>query len=135
MIRRGTLEDLEILVDLDSDIDADILQQKIIAEQCLVLVEEDTIIGYLRYSLFLDRIPFLNLLHVKPAYRGLGHSAELLNYWETEMMAMGHFLLMCTADSTQHLQHFYRDSDYVDAGNFLIPGEEFQVILMKTLIR
>ena len=50
-----------------------------------VLYDEKKIVGVLRYSLFWQSIPFLDLLYIDEAYRGKGYGRQMMEHWESVM--------------------------------------------------
>ncbi|QIK70753.1 GNAT family N-acetyltransferase [Erysipelothrix sp. HDW6C] len=135
MIRRALEEDFNRLKELDSLLEPEELVFKIQTGRILVYELEGEIIGWLRYNMFWDQIPFMNLLFIQEEYRGRGFGIELMNYWETEMMALGHLMAMTSSRTDEDAQHFYRKFDYQDSGSLVLPGESMEIIFLKNLIR
>lgn len=133
MIRHATLEDLNILLDLDNDIEYSEMENIIKLERVLVYEDDGKLIGWLRYNMFWDHIPFLNKLYILKPFRNKGIGLELMNYWETELRAMGHYLAMTSSLAEESAQHFYRKLEYQDAGSFVLPGENLEIIFVKQL--
>lgn len=135
MIRRAVISDLDTLLGLDVHIERDEYESKIHSGRVLVYEVEGQIIGWLRYNMFWDQIPFLTLLSVVDQHQGLGYGHALMNYWETEMMALGHYMVMTSSLADEDAQHFYRKFGYVDSGNVLVPGETLELIFVKSITR
>lgn len=47
----------------------------------------DPVVGVLRYSLFWQTIPFLDLLYIDEAYRGKGYGTQMMDKWERDTKA------------------------------------------------
>lgn len=135
MIRYASLEDVEKLLELDAHIDSEELSHKIELERVLILEEDQEIIGWLRYGMFWDQIPFINYLYINKTHRLKGYGFMMLSYFETEMMARGHLVVMTAMAYDNDAQHFFRKFEYFDSGNFVIPGENLELIFVKTLER
>ena len=67
-----------------------------------VLCDGDKIVGVLRYNMFWQSIPFLDLLYIDEAYRGQGWGRKMMAKWEASMQAMGypHVMLSTQEDET-----------------------------------
>ena len=70
-------DDYIFLKEKDSDIGKEILKEKIRAKEIIVIKENGEIVGWLRYGLFWDMLPFMNMLYIVEPYRrkGLGETA------------------------------------------------------------
>lgn len=135
MIRRATVEDIEILMELDTHVEREEFESKLELGRVLVYEVDDKIVGIIRYNMFWDQYPFLNYFKILEPYRHRGYGTEMINYWETEMMALGNYLVMTSGRADQDAQHFFRALGYQDSGNILFPGENLELILIKNLIR
>ncbi|MDE7041534.1 MAG: GNAT family N-acetyltransferase, partial [Oscillospiraceae bacterium] len=89
--------------------------------------------GWLRYNLFWDNLPFLNMLYLFEEYRGKGYGAQLVQYWEAEMAGAGHREVLTSTLSNERGQFFFRKRGYTDCGALLLPGEPLEIILRKEL--
>lgn len=103
-------------------------------KRVLTMRAGDVFIGWLRYNMFWDSIPFVNMLYLLKKYRRQGFGKKLLEYWENEMMKNGCKIVMTSTLSNEKAQFFYRKNGYFDCGSLLLPGEPLEIILMKTLI-
>lgn len=70
-------------------ISTEILAHKIDQGEILVVMENISVIGWLRYGYFWDNIPFMNMLNVMEGYRGQGIGKQLVTYWETMLRERG----------------------------------------------
>ena len=71
-IRFAEESDFEILSQHDKHISAEILKKKISDKNILIAEMEENFAGWLRYNLFWDEIPFMNMLFVIEKFRGIG---------------------------------------------------------------
>ena len=69
MIRYADERDFEAMKGYDKHISESELQNAICAKRILLLYEKGGFIGWLRYNLFWDEIPFMNMLYVLEEYR------------------------------------------------------------------
>ena len=133
MIRYAVQTDFEPLSAFDRHIGASELKRSIDAQRVLVLDQPGAFMGWLRFNLFWDEIPFLNMLYLFPEYRGKGLGAQLTRYWEAEMAKRGCSRVMTSTLSNEQAQFFYRKNGYVDCGCLLLPHEPLEIILLKEL--
>lgn len=50
---------------------------------------KDPVVGVLRYSLFWQTIPFLDLLYIDEDYRNRGFGTQMMHEWESLMATQG----------------------------------------------
>ena len=55
---------------------------------------KDPVVGVLRYGLFWQSIPFLDLLYIYEAYRNLGFGTQMMQKWESLMATLGYKYVM-----------------------------------------
>lgn len=82
-----------------------------------ILVAEDSgkPIGWLRWGLFWDEIPFMNMLTVLSSNRGQGIGRALVTDWEKRMSRAGHSQVLTSTLADESAQNFYRAMGYTDA--------------------
>ena len=90
--------------------------------------------GCLRWGMFWDEVPFMNLLWVIPEQRGHGVGTTLVGAWEQYQVAAGHTRVLTSTVSAERAQHLYRRLGYVDTGALLLPDEPTEIILRKDLV-
>jgi GNAT superfamily N-acetyltransferase len=133
MIRYAEKNDLPILQKHDRHISEMELKNSIEAGRVLILTHTEHLIGWLRYNLFWDNIPFMNMLYVLEGYRGNGYGRQLVDFWEKEMLKKRYKQVLTSTLSNERAQFFYRKNGYVDCGSLLLPGEPLEIILLKHL--
>ena len=132
-IRLAEESDLEILSRNDKHISAEILSKKISDKNILIAETEENFAGWLRYNLFWDEIPFMNMLFVLENFRGIGIGGKLVSEWEKLMSEQGYKTLLTSTQANEYAQHFYRKQGYRDFGGFTPFGEEYEIILGKKI--
>ena len=132
-IRIAEMRDAGALLAHDRHITRARLERKIADRQILVLLDGETFAGWLRWGLFWDEHPFMNLLYLLEPYRGKGLGRELVTDWERRMKAEGHEVVMTSTQANECAQFFYRHMGYADAGSFALPGDPLELILQKPL--
>lgn len=95
---------------------------------------KDPVVGVLRYSLFWQAIPFLDLLYLDESYRGKGFGTRMMNLWENDMRSSGYKYVMTSTQVDETAWKFYEKLGYRKAGAFLPPEQEAdELIYLKEL--
>ena len=89
--------------------------------------------GWLRWNLFWDEIPFMNMLYFLEDYRGKGYGTQMVRFWESEMVKLGYDKVMTSSQANEFAQHFYRNLGYQDAGSFFPFCNDLEIIFTKEL--
>lgn len=131
MVRYATDADISFLSAHDKHIAADELARIIGMNRVLVAHDGGRLVGWLRYGLFWDNTPFMNMLYVIDGERGKGQGRALVEHWEDDMRGKGYERVMTSTQSDEQAQHFYRKLGYSDAGALLLPGEPLEIIMIK----
>lgn len=106
-----------------------------LVSRCRILIAEEDgrFCGWLRWNLFWDNTPFMNMLYVLEPCRGIGIGWELTCHWERSMKELGYRTVMTSTASDEYAQHFYRKLGYETVGGFTTCGDPYELILMKRL--
>lgn len=132
-VRPAALTDLGWLAAHDRHVAREELEESLRRGRVLIMEQGGDRVGWLRWNLFWDNTPFMNLLYLLDAHRGQGHGRALVSRWEADMAALGHKLVMTSTQSDEGAQHFYRKLGYRDAGGLLIPDEPTELLFIKEL--
>ena len=132
MIRFATTKDLNALSELDGHISKAELTD-VIERRRVIVAEDGRFLGWLRYGLFWDNLPFMNMLYVIDGERGKGLGTALCDFWENEMKELGYPLVLTSTQSDERGQFFYRKRGYKDCGSLILPGEVTEIIMYKKL--
>ena len=73
----------------------------------LVIFDNNNFIGYLRFNLFWDNIPFMNMLYFLEKYRGTGCKKQLVDYGEKEILKSNYTKVLTSTLSGEQAQLFY----------------------------
>jgi GNAT superfamily N-acetyltransferase len=125
--------DASFLVQADLHVDRHELHRVIEAGRVIVAWEDSSILGWLRWGLFWDQIPFMNMLFVLEQHRGKGIGTRLIQRWEKQQRAAGHRSVMTSTLASEEAQNLYRRLGYVDRGCLLLPGEPLEILLVKSM--
>lgn len=132
-VEPATAQDLSWLCQHDAHADKSTLACKVTGREVLVARQADSTVGWLRFGMFWDTIPFMNLLHVLEPYQGKGIGRHLVACWESQMQQLGYKRAMTSTMSSESAQHFYRKLGYCDCGCLLLPSETLEILFQKPL--
>lgn len=116
LIRFADLKDFGLIAARDNWISFDILKAKLSRGEVLVAFEDNLFAGWLRYGLFWDSIPFVNMLRV-----------------EEDMRRRGYKTVMTSSAQNEYAQHFYLKLGYKAAGGFTPENEPYELLFAKKL--
>lgn len=132
-IRLAVARDVSALHELDHHIAVRELETLVRLNRVYVAQEDGEIIGWLRYNLFWDNTPFMNLLYLLEPWRGRGFGRRLVEHWEGEMRALGYGLVMTSTSSLEDAQFFYAKLGYRTVGGFVPEGDAYELMLAKRI--
>ena len=136
-IAHVTGQDVGFWMSIDRHISEPELRLKIRDRRGYVIRDGGTPVGVLRYGLFWDSIPFLNMICFVEEYRGRGFGSLAMAHWENEMRSLGCKIAMTSTMAEENSQRFYRKLGYKDCGCLVkdIPPlvETMEIFLMKRL--
>ena len=130
-IRLADESDLYILNKYDRHITEKNLLESIRAERVYIAEDNGIFCGWLRYNLFWDNTPFMNMLYLLDNSRLKGYGRKLVSFWEEEMYKKSYKTVMTSTASDEYAQHFYMKLGYKVIGGFLQMGSPYEVILEK----
>lgn len=132
-IKYAAADDYELLSSRDTHIRKAEWKRLIESRQALIFQVDGNFAGWLRYNLFWDEIPFMNMLYFLEEYRGNGHGTQMVKFWESEMAKSGYNKVMTSSQANESAQHFYRKLGYRDAGSFFPFSNDLEIIFTKEL--
>lgn len=131
-IRKAKLCDLEFLSQHDKHIQEEILRESILSGRVYIAEEGGSIAGWMRYGLFWDNIPFMNMLYILEGSRGKGYGRAVVERWEADMLRSGYEAVMTSTQSDEYAQHFYTHLGYKAIGGFNLGADPMEIIFLKT---
>ena len=132
-IQPATEAHIDILLLHDRHISETELRNLVSLGRVLVAEEDGDFRGWLRWNLFWDNTPFMNMLYVLEPHRGTGIGKALTLHWEQNMKALGYDAVMTSTQSDEYAQHFYRKLGYETIGGFTPFGDPYELILAKKI--
>ena len=133
MIRHAEMSDFLWLREHEQHISEETLKTKIGMKEVLVIQENDRIVGWLRYNLFWDNVPFMTKIFLLEEHRRRGLGRELVHYWERMMKEKGFAQVLTTTQSDEEAQHFYRKMGYAEIGGLRYLDEPYELIFFKNI--
>lgn len=130
-IRIANELDVQNILEHDKWIREEQLKKKIIDKQVYVLFDGDKFAGWMRWGLFWDNTPFMNMLHLLEEYRGKGYGRKVVGKWENEMKSKGFQIVLTSTASTETAQHFYTKLGYKEIGSFALADDPLEIFLSK----
>ena len=121
--RNATDADLSFLGEVDRHVSHQVQADLVSLGRVMVAEVDGVAVGCLRWGMFWDEVPFMNLLWVVPERRGQGVGTTLIEAWEKSQLAAGNTMVLTSTVSAERAQHLYRRLGYVDSGALLLPDE------------
>ena len=132
-IRYANLDDFEVLLKYEKHISKEELNNAIKLKRVIMMFNDNNFVGWLRFNLFWDNIPFMNMLYLLENERGKGYGRQLVEFWEKEMAKKGYRFVLTSTQSNEEAQFFYRKNGYIDSGSLLLPNEPLEILLYKNI--
>ena len=127
------IDEVDFLCSYDKHIKRKELEKLIREERVYIAKETGNFAGWLRYNLFWDNTPFMNMLFVLEEYRGKGIGKSLVLHWEQDMKKQGYSCPRTSTASDEYAQHFYNKLGYITVGGFMPKDDPYEIILSKYL--
>ncbi len=136
-ITAAALTDVDVIAVHDVHIAHPELVSSVLRGRVMVVREADSgrFVGWLRWNLFWDNTPFLNMLYVLEPYRGRRIGTKLMDAWEKDMQEKGYETVLTSTQSNEHAQHFYQKIGYRVIGGFCMEGDVYELILQKIVAK
>ena len=131
MIRYAEMRDFEVIKRHDSHISEEELKNIIPLKRVIVMYQGESFAGWLRFGMFWENIPFMNMLYILEDFRGKGAGTALVRFWEEETSKSGYRQVLTSTQSNERAQFFYRKIGYTECGALLLPNEPLEMVFMK----
>lgn len=102
----------------------------------LIACEQGEIVGFLRFSRFWGRIPYMEMIRVLDGHRWSGVGTALFLAWEKDMRESGARLLMTSSECDESRpQDWHRRNGFFETGSIELPGIQTvpEVFFLKKL--
>ena len=131
MIRTAVPADLDGIRNYDRHIPAARLEDCIRRGQVVVLEDNGKILGVLRWNLFWQSLPFLDLIFLDNALRGQGWGTEMMALWEINMAEQGFRHVLLSTQEDELAKFFYEKLGYTLCGDFLPPDQDARELMYR----
>ena len=133
IIRKAQPSDADTVLKYDRHISPKELQNSINLGRVYIVQSDETFVGWLRYNMFWDNTPFMNMLYILDNFRHCGAGTKLTQTWENEMKALGFNLVMTSTVKEETAKYFYKKLGYCTVGSFTLPGDSEEIIMCKKI--
>ncbi len=133
-IRYAKPYDYELVLKIDSSINEQKWNSWVKREQVIFAFINDELAGWLQYSFFMEKIPFVNRLYVCEKYQRQSLGTGLMKFWEFEMAERGCFNLMLSTEAENTANDFYEKLGYKVLGSFDYFGGHIELLLGKQAV-
>ncbi|MBB6488419.1 GNAT family N-acetyltransferase [Rhizobium lusitanum] len=117
IVRRGRSEDLPWLIEHD-DASDDWIKRCIQFEEYFVVELDGELAGFLRFSRFWGKIPYMDMIRVLPSLQRSGAGTALFRAWERAMVGEGAQHLMTSSEWAEaEPQAWHRRNGFKAAGS------------------
>ena len=110
------------------------LTEQLSIQKVYALWDDKRIVGVLRYSLFWQKIPFLDHIMIDPDYRSRGLGKRMMAHWENIMGVAGYSHVMLSTQEDEDAQEFYKHLGYKQIGSFLPPVQDVNELMFAKRI-
>jgi len=90
---------------------------------------KSTFLAVLRYTMFWQSIPFLDLIFIIDEYRNKGYGRKMMNYWEEKMKLLGYKYVMTSTQADETAFAFYERLGYEKTGAFYPPDQTAEELI------
>lgn len=132
-IRTAAIGDYDRLCGHEHHVSDEVLRACLREGRMLVAELDGRLVGWLRWNLFWDIVPFMNHLRVLDEFRGRGFGRRLVRRWEDDMREKGHEKVMTSSAQDECAQHFYVHLGYLAIGGFMLAGDPLELVFEKRL--
>ena len=132
-IRIAEARDFTVISGHDRHISPAELENSIRLGRVALAEENGEFLGWLRWNLFWDNTPFLNLIYLLEPHRSNGRGKAMMAWWESRMAELGFDRVMTSTASDEYAQYFYVNLGYTAVGGFTPFGESYELIFGKKL--
>ena len=130
-IRTACPADLARILSYDRHIRRDRLEDCVRQGFVDILSENGNIVGVLRWSLFWQSIPFLDLIYLDESIRGQSWGRRMMEHWESRIAALGYDHVMLSTQSDETSKFFYEKLGYRLCGSFLPPDQDAEELMYR----
>lgn len=135
-VARAGRADIDWLVREDASAGEAWVSRCVALGEYLVAREAGEIVGFLRFSRFWGRVPYMEMIRVLPGHRRSGVGTALFLAWEDAMRGDGARLLMTSSECDESRpQDWHRRNGFSETGAIELPGLQWvpEVFFIKRI--
>lgn len=132
-IRYAVYDDYDLILKIDDSIDRNKWKIWTGNKQAVFAFDDNTFLGWLQYSYFIEKYPFVNRLYIFEQYQNNGAGTALMNFWENEMKSKGEKVLMLSTESDNIAQNLYYRLGYKCIGELDLQRETKELMMLKKI--
>ena len=133
-IRFATPSDIDLVRQIDATVTKTEFERWTAESRVLLIYEKEDFAGWLQYSLFLEKIPFVNRFYIMEPYRGLGDGKLSLLIWQRMMEERFFDEVMLSCDSTnEKAQKLFESIGYQKIGILALSENADEIVYKKVL--
>lgn len=119
----ATQADIDWLVREDANAGKAWISRCVALGEYLVAKEAGEIVGFLRFSRFWGRVPYMEMIRIQTASRRSGVGTALFLAWEQAMRAEGARMLMTSSECDESRpQDWHRRNGFIETDAIELPG-------------
>jgi GNAT superfamily N-acetyltransferase len=111
----------------------DALRAQIRDGRLRIIEWNDTAIGFLKFSILWETLPFIEVIWLTEPTRGQDLGSRAVQEWEQEMKDRGFDLVLTSTAASETAQHFWRKLGYTDCGSLTVRNKAAELFLQKRL--
>jgi GNAT superfamily N-acetyltransferase len=123
-LKLATQLDYDDISIYDHHIDKQHLKKAIDQNYVFAIMKENKVIGVLRYNLWYQTIPCVELIYIDFSYHHQGIGKKAMTEFEQLMKTQGFHEVMTTTQADEFAYLFYEKLNYKKIGSFLPPRQE-----------
>ena len=133
MFRPAINTDFDFLRGLSERPPEDILEAQIRDGRLRIIESHGSPIGFLKFCVLWETLPFIELLFVIESQRGCGNGRKAVRAWESEMARLGFDLVLTSTQADESAQHFWRKLGYLDCGALAVRNKPSEIFMQRKI--
>jgi GNAT superfamily N-acetyltransferase len=135
VLNLATTKDIDVLLTYDHHLKKDQLKQLIQLGYVFSIIHKQKTIGILRFNLWYQHIPCVELIFIDFAYHRQGIGKVAMQQFEHLMREHGYSHVMTTTQADEMAYLFYEHLGYQKIGHFIPPGQDAQELVYLKKIK
>lgn len=132
-LRSAVRSDLKVLRTLWPRLSDAALETQIRGPRLRIIEGDGKPVGFLKFHVIWESLPFIELLVILETERGLGYGTRAVREWEHQMAERGFDLVAMSTQASATAQHFWRKLGYRDCGALTIRDQPAEIFMQRRL--